>query len=288
MATLGVLDYRTNLHGWRTLRRYFPSTRVRKSANDNRRDAASSGAGWASSSRRSRHQLHQGRFRLTHRRHFRSSARLHHPCELVRAAKLALFCWSWSWCRASDGHLAARSASTVPQWSSCVRSKLNPEQPSPSQDPWLTAGTVAENIAFGPARRTSPNREGGQTGLHPFVHQEFGVGSRHGDQRRRVESDHWSTPSDALARAVLRNPAVLLIEGPTTDLDTLERVIAIRAIRQVSRGGPPWSPPTVLRPHPPSTWSVTELTAASVRPSRPKASSWPQQSARSLGSVLRP
>ncbi|MEM8922899.1 MAG: ATP-binding cassette domain-containing protein [Actinomycetota bacterium] len=104
-------------------------------------------------------------------------------------------------------------------------------------DPWLTAGTIADNIAFGHTGvdRTQIMQAAKLACVDSFVTSldlgldaivteeapELTVG-----QRRLV----------ALARAVVRQPAVLLIEEPTRDLDPEEETLAIKALQRVARG----------------------------------------------------
>ncbi|MCP5031696.1 MAG: ATP-binding cassette domain-containing protein [Actinomycetia bacterium] len=105
------------------------------------------------------------------------------------------------------------------------------------QDPWLTAGSIADNIIFGltgvePCEVLAAAElacvmeftDGFELGLNTEISEqglELTVG-----QRRRI----------ALARAVIRRPAILLIEEPTTQLSAAEELLAIKAIGQVSKG----------------------------------------------------
>ncbi|MEL7158779.1 MAG: ATP-binding cassette domain-containing protein, partial [Actinomycetota bacterium] len=104
-------------------------------------------------------------------------------------------------------------------------------------EPWLTDGTIADNIAFG---QRAVDREqivraaklacvdsfcaDWDLGLDTVVTEEapeLTVG-----QRRLV----------ALARAVVRQPSVLLIEEPTLGLDAQEETLAIKALQRVAKG----------------------------------------------------
>lgn len=114
------------------------------------------------------------------------------------------------------------------------------------QDPWLIEGSIAENIAFGHPNVTTDDIKavGEQIGIDRFIDALPGgydtVIDREGlatkgakliaeltaGQRRRV----------ALARALVRNPGILLLEEPTTDLGMDEERLMIRAIDAASHG----------------------------------------------------
>ncbi len=114
------------------------------------------------------------------------------------------------------------------------------------QNPWLIEGTIAENIAFGQGDITMAEIEatGEQIGIDQFIGElpdgydtvidREGLATKAGKmiaelnagQRRRV----------ALARALVRNPGVLLLEEPTTDLGMDEERLMIRAIDAASHG----------------------------------------------------
>ena len=112
------------------------------------------------------------------------------------------------------------------------------------QDPWFVDGTIAENIAFGHPDVTTADIEaiGEQIGIDSFIDKlpsrydtvidREGRATKGGKmlaeltigQRRRV----------ALARALIRNPGILLLEEPTTDLGMDEERLMIRAIDAAS------------------------------------------------------
>ncbi len=135
------------------------------------------------------------------------------------------------------------------------------------QDPWLIEGTVADNISFGQPGLTKADVEavsqligidqfiellphrydttiaahgaesGGRSGTTDGRATNAGSGphDRAGDpaavklstgQRRRI----------ALARALIRNPGILLLEEPTTDLGIDEERLMIRAIDAAAHG----------------------------------------------------
>lgn len=100
------------------------------------------------------------------------------------------------------------------------------------QDPWLNHGSVADNLTFdhnGAGRRAADRaaiaEAATRTGCDRLI-EELPAGTSTPvskldlGQRRRL----------ALAKALLRNPAVLVLEEPTTDLDPDEERELIRAI----------------------------------------------------------
>lgn len=114
------------------------------------------------------------------------------------------------------------------------------------QDPWLVDGTIGDNIAFGHpgVGRADIETVGEQLGLGDFIDDlpkgydtiiaRGGIVDKSGKiiaemtrgQRRRL----------ALARALVRNPGILLLEEPTTDLGVDEERLMIRAIDAAAHG----------------------------------------------------
>jgi ABC-type multidrug transport system fused ATPase/permease subunit len=101
------------------------------------------------------------------------------------------------------------------------------------EEPWLVRGTVAENISFGLARSDRARIEqvtrlACLDGLPGGLEAEVGYnGARLTPaQRRRL----------SLARALLRDPSLLLIEEPTKGLDARETSLAIRAVNRAGQG----------------------------------------------------
>ena len=105
------------------------------------------------------------------------------------------------------------------------------------QRPWLFAGTVEDNIRLGrpDASAEALDRAVRDAHVDEFVcHLPLGLATKVGErglglslgQQRRV----------ALARALLRDAAVLLLDEPTADLDLRSELEVVRALRSVSPG----------------------------------------------------
>ncbi len=104
-------------------------------------------------------------------------------------------------------------------------------------DPWLTAGTIADNIAFG--HRGVPRDQISQAARLANV-DTFAAGMSDGLDTRVSEQAPELTVGQrrlvALARAVVRQPAVLLIQEPTKGLDAQEETLVIKALQRASDG----------------------------------------------------
>jgi ABC-type multidrug transport system fused ATPase/permease subunit len=105
------------------------------------------------------------------------------------------------------------------------------------QDPWLHTGTIAENIGYGRAGASMPQivAAAERAGVAAFAdHLPDGYGTPvgahghqlSGGQQRRV----------AVARALLRDTPVLLLDEPTTGLDPATESRLIADLLQVTRG----------------------------------------------------
>ncbi|MGH1494061.1 MAG: protein kinase [Acidimicrobiales bacterium] len=109
------------------------------------------------------------------------------------------------------------------------------------QDPWLSEGTVADNIAFGHPRvgRGEIEAVGALLGLDQFVSllpKGYDTVIAVKDGQPSNELTQGQSRRVALARAFIRNPGILLIEEPTADLGIDEERLMIRAIDAASHG----------------------------------------------------
>src|SRR3954451_11147881 len=104
------------------------------------------------------------------------------------------------------------------------------------QDTVLFTGTVAENIAYGAtATREEIVAAARASGAHDFISRlpggydeplgPQGVGLS-GGQRQRL----------GIARVLLRNPPILLLDEPTTGLDALSEANLVGSLRELMRG----------------------------------------------------
>lgn len=104
-------------------------------------------------------------------------------------------------------------------------------------DPWLTAGSIADNIAFGHPRveREQIVRAAKLACVTSFTDDwELGLDTKVAEEAPELTVGQRRLV--ALARAVVRQPAVLLIEELTKELDAQEETLAIKALKRVSRG----------------------------------------------------
>lgn len=104
-------------------------------------------------------------------------------------------------------------------------------------DPWLTSGSIADNIAFGHRGldREQIVRAAKLACVDSFTDEwELGIDTVVSEEAPELTVGQRRLV--ALARAVVRQPAVLLIDEPTRGLDAQEETIAIKALRRVARG----------------------------------------------------
>ncbi len=109
------------------------------------------------------------------------------------------------------------------------------------QDPWMADGTVADNIAFGHPGVTRSDIEaiGQLLGLDQFISllpRRYNTVIAADDEKPIIQLTVGQRRRIALARALIRNPGILLIEEPTTDLGLDEERLMIRAIDAASHG----------------------------------------------------
>lgn len=109
------------------------------------------------------------------------------------------------------------------------------------QDPWLAEGTVAENIAFGHpgVGRNDIEAIGHLLGLDQFISllpRRYNTVIATGDEKPIIDLSIGQRRRIALARALIRNPGILLIEEPTADLGIDEERLMVRAIDAASHG----------------------------------------------------
>ncbi len=104
------------------------------------------------------------------------------------------------------------------------------------QETFLFGGTVAENIRYGKLKATDEEvqRAARMAELHDFIashpdgyNRHLGEGTRlSGGQKQRF----------GIARALVRDPAILVLDAPTASLDTLVEGNVMETIRKVSKG----------------------------------------------------
>jgi ABC-type multidrug transport system fused ATPase/permease subunit len=104
------------------------------------------------------------------------------------------------------------------------------------QDPFLFHGTIAENIAFGdPSFSRQQIEEAGRIALVDEIVEKLpdGYDTMVGDRGMKLSGGQQQRI--AIARAVLRNPQVLIFDEATSSLDTVSERLVQEAIARTSR-----------------------------------------------------
>ena len=116
------------------------------------------------------------------------------------------------------------------------------------QDPFLFSGTIAENIRYGRLDATDEDvrRAATVAGATPFIEAlpegfDTPVGERGGTlstgQRQLI----------AFARAIVGDPAILILDEATSSVDTRTELLIQKGLRSILRAAPRSSSPTASR-----------------------------------------
>jgi ABC-type multidrug transport system fused ATPase/permease subunit len=123
-----------------------------------------------------------------------------------------------------------------------------------AQDPILFPGSVAENIAYGePGVDEARVRKALELASSTAGVESFAAGheTQIGDEGDLLSGGQRQ--SVALARALLRQPALLILDEPTSSLDQSAAPALLEALREV-----PWSPTVLLISHDPAVVGAAE------------------------------
>ena len=96
------------------------------------------------------------------------------------------------------------------------------------QETFLFSETIRENLAFGaPARQRRGTAGGGRGGAHPQEFEEFPQGFETMVGERGVTLSGGQKQRSAIARALLRRPAILILDDALASVDTYteERIL---------------------------------------------------------------
>lgn len=150
------------------------------------------------------------------------------------------------------------------------------------QEPMLFAGTIAENIRYGTTLGSAAEADIVEAAIHANVHEfvlklplgyETQVGNRglqlSGGQKQRI----------AIARALLRNPRVLLLDEPTSALDSENEDKVQSALQNLMK-----ERTTIMISHRPSlvAYADRRVTISDGRASEHDASLWVPEPATAL------
>ena len=143
------------------------------------------------------------------------------------------------------------------------------------QDPLLFSGSVAENIAYGSDDadldrvREAARLSGAAAAIEALPH---GYETNTGDEGGLLSGGQRQ--SVALARALLRRPALLILDEPTTSLDRSSAPELLAALREL-----PWRPTVLLISHDPAVLAHAgrhyEVERGTVRAAPPPESPTP-------------
>ena len=106
-----------------------------------------------------------------------------------------------------------------------------------SQDIFLFSGTIGENIAFGEDGNQTPRIEDAAriAQLMPAI-QEFGAGFGTVIGERGVRLSGGQKQRTALARAIVKNPPILILDDAFSSVDVETEEQILRALRRFMRG----------------------------------------------------
>ncbi len=105
------------------------------------------------------------------------------------------------------------------------------------QDPFLFSGTIAENIRYGLPEASQEDiiRAAKAAGAHDFIsHLERGYDTPVGE--RGINLSAGQRQLTCLARAILANPPILILDEATSNVDTNTERLMQKSLRQLVKG----------------------------------------------------